>query len=218
MPISKRLLLLTSLINDANKGVFDVGSDHGYLLLELYHKGFKGNLKGVENKIGPFSNLSKNTLNSPIKVSLSDGIDDLTNDYSCLVLAGMGFSNIAKIIDKHKEKLSYIDQIVIDAHNFIPESRKYFINHGFKIEEELILKENNIYYELISFIKGNENYSEEEIVYGPKLLKKRDEVFINKYKEANQKLAELLFKLDKNSKRYKEIQNEIDRNILVISK
>lgn len=218
MPISKRLLLLASLIKDANKGVFDVGSDHGYLLLELYHRGFKGNLKGVENKVGPFTNLTNHTLNTPIRTSLSDGIDDLTNNYSCLVLAGMGFTNIAKIIDKNREKLNYIDQIVIDAHNFIPESRKYFIELGFKIEKELILKENNIYYELISFVKGNEEYSDEELNYGPILLKTKDKVFIEKYVEINKKLSELLDKIDVKNTRYNEIKKEIERNALVISK
>ena len=130
----------------------------------------------------------------------------------------MGFANIAKIIDKNKEKLNYIDQIVIDAHNFIPESRKYFIELGFKIEKELILKENNIYYELISFVKGHKDYSDEELNYGPILLRTKDKVFIEKYEEINKKLSELLDKIDVKNTRYNEIKKEIERNTLIISK
>ena len=216
--IAKRIEEIANIIDLNNKGVFDIGSDHGYLLILLRNKNTSIKLKGVENKVGPFKHLKDNVSSLNIDVSLSDGIDDLNDEYSCIVLAGMGYKNIVEIISRHLDKLKYIDQIVIDSHTNIDLCREFFINLNFYIDDEIILKENGIYYEIISFKKGNKKYSEKEIHYGPILLKEKNIVFKEKYFERNKKIDEIMSKIgDKNSNKYISLIEEKRMNDEVIS-
>ena len=216
--IAKRIEKIAEIIDLNNKGVFDVGSDHGYLLTSLRKKNDKIKLKGVENKLGPFKNLKDNTFFLNIETSLSDGIDELTNDYSCVVLAGMGYKNIVEIITKHLDKLNFIEQIVIDSHTNIDLCRKFFVNLNFYIDQEVILKEKDIYYEIISFKRGNKRYTDKEIFYGPILLKNKSQIFKEKYIVRNKKIDEIIKKIDnKNSKKYLSLIEEKRLNDEVIS-
>lgn len=216
--IAKRIEKIAEIIDLNNKGVFDVGSDHGYLLTSLRKKNDKIKLKGVENKLGPFKNLKDNTSFLNIETSLSDGIDELTNDYSCVVLAGMGYKNIVEIIMKHLDKLNFIEQIVIDSHTNIDLCRKFFVNLNFYIDQEVILKEKGIYYEIISFKRGNKRYTDKEIFYGPILLKNKSQIFKEKYIARNKKIDEIIKKIDnKNSKKYLSLIEEKRLNDEVIS-
>lgn len=216
--IAKRIEKIAEIIDLNNKGVFDVGSDHGYLLTSLRKKNDKIKLKGVENKLGPFKNLKDNTSFLNIETSLSDGIDELTNDYSCVVLAGMGYKNIVEIITKHLDKLKFIEQIVIDSHTNIDLCRKFFVNLNFYIDQEVILKEKGIYYEIISFKRGNKRYTDKEIFYGPILLKNKSQIFKEKYIVRNKKIDEIIKKIDnKNSKKYLSLIEEKRLNDEVIS-
>ena len=216
--IAKRIEKIAEIIDLNNKGVFDVGSDHGYLLTSLRKKNDKIKLKGVENKLGPFKNLKDNTFFLNIETSLSDGIDELTNDYSCVVLAGMGYKNIVEIIMKHLDKLNFIEQIVIDSHTNIDLCRKFFVNLNFYIDQEVILKEKGIYYEIISFKRGNKRYTDKEIFYGPILLKNKSQIFKEKYIVRNKKIDEIIKKIDnKNSKKYLSLIEEKRLNDEVIS-
>ena len=216
--IAKRIEKIAEIIDLNNKGVFDVGSDHGYLLTSLRKKNDKIKLKGVENKVGPFKNLKDNTSFLSIETSLSDGIDELTNDYSCVVLAGMGYKNIVEIITKHLDKLNFIEQIVIDSHTNIDLCRKFFVNLNFYIDQEVILKEKGIYYEIISFKRGNKRYTDKEIFYGPILLKNKSQIFKEKYIVRNKKIDEIIKKIDnKNSKKYLSLIEEKRLNDEVIS-
>ncbi len=211
-----RIYELSKLIHSENSGVFDVGSDHGYLLLLLRDLYPNISLKGVENKKGPFNNLKKNTAYKNINISLSDGLDDLTKEYTCVVLAGMGFNNINQIINKNLKKLEFIHQIIIDSHTNIDLIRKFIVSLGYYIDNEKCLIENGIYYELISFSKGEKDYSEFELKYGPILLKEKCDLFINHYKEINKKIFTIMDKLDVNSPRYQELKKEYLSNERVI--
>lgn len=215
--ISNRIIEISKMIDQKNIGVFDVGSDHGYLLLSLRELYKDMNLTGVENKKGPYLNLIKNTKNKKITSLFSDGIDDLSNSYSCIVLAGMGYSNIKNIISKNISKIDYIDQIVIDSHNDIKECREFFTSIGFCIENEKIIKEDNIFYEIISFKKGKKEYNLNELIYGPILLKQHDEIFKEKYILMNKKIESILIKLDKESFRFKELKEIYNNNLKVIN-
>ncbi len=214
---SKRIETLSSMIPSNAKGVFDVGSDHGYLLISLRNKNKNLKLCGVENKEGPYKNLLNNIVNKNIIGKLSDGLNDYSNDYDTVVLAGMGFNNICSIINSNLNKINDIEYFLIDSHNLIPSIRLFFNNLGYYIENENIVYENNIYYELILFKKGHQNYSDKELKYGPILLNKKDSVLIDKYKKINDKILKLINenKLDKNS--YEKYKKEYEENLMIIN-
>lgn len=216
--ISNRLNILVNMVPNDCKGVFDIGSDHGYLLTLIREKNKDIKLCGVENKKGPFENLKKGTKNKDINIFLSSGLDSYSKEYNLVTLAGMGFSNIQNIVNAHLEFIDNIDYFLIDSHNFIPSIRTFFINLGYFIENEKIILENDIFYELILFKKGHVEYSNEEIEYGPILLKNKEKLLIDKYNSINKKYLEILSnnQLDKKSKT--NFESIIDKNNKIIEK
>ncbi len=216
--ISNRLNILVNMVPNDCKGVFDIGSDHGYLLTLIREKNKDIKLCGVENKKGPFENLKKGTKNKDINIFLSSGLDSYSKEYNLVTLAGMGFSNIQNIVNDHLEFIDNIDYFLIDSHNFIPSIRTFFINLGYFIENEKIILENDIFYELILFKKGHVEYSNEEIEYGPILLKNKEKLLIDKYNSINKKYLEILSnnQLDKKSKT--NFESIIEKNNKIIEK
>ena len=115
MKISDRLKAVASLIKE-NANVADVGADHGLLEIYLINEGKVNSILAIENKTGPFSILKNNLKDYDVKLSLSDGISEIDETVDTIVLAGMGGILISDILNSHKEKLTNIKQIIVDAH------------------------------------------------------------------------------------------------------
>ena len=193
--LSKRLQIIADLVpKDSN--VADIGCDHGYLLIYLKDNHFNGKLLGIDNKKGPLesfrNNLIQKKYENEITIKLSDGLKDIDNSFNTIVIAGMGFDNIKKIVLDSKEKLDNIETFIIDSHTKEPEVRKFFVELGYKIEEELIIEENGIFYEIIKFVKGNKEYSEIEYKFGPILIKDKSDVFKKKWNKKLLKNSEII--------------------------
>jgi tRNA (adenine22-N1)-methyltransferase len=184
--LSKRLQTIYDLV-DKNSNLADIGADHGFLLIELAKSNKCNLLLGVENKSGPYDklveNIKINTLNDRIRTSLSDGLCNVPSDYNTIVIAGMGTENIIKIISNSIKKIDFIDTFIIDSHTKVDELRKFMVSIGYKISNEEILREDNIVYEIIKFVKGKINYSEIQYKYGPCLLSEKSDTFVKIYKE-----------------------------------
>lgn len=182
--ISKRIKQIKKYI-PLNQDVADVGSDHGLLLRLLFDDGFPNKMLGIENKEGPFSNLSKlvKAINAEnVSCVLSDGINYLPSNYKTVVIAGIGLDTIKAIINKSKDKIDFISDFIIDCHTSYEKVRPFFVELGYHVAEETIIFEDNIYYEIIHFKKGPQNYTALELTYGPIILLEKSENFINRNK------------------------------------
>lgn len=210
--ISNRLRTIASFVPN-NTNVADIGSDHGYLLMQLFDSGHSGFLLGVENKKGPFEtlkfNVNKNKYKNKINISYSNGLNDVTNDYSTIAIAGMGADNIIEIVNQNINKLVFIDHIIVDSHTKTYEIRHFFVNLGYKIDKEVIILEDNVFYEIIRFSKGNEIYSELDFKYGPLLRKNKTQIFIDYYKQQIEKINNILLNIDSDLKRKNELINSL---------
>lgn len=165
MKISNRLKVIASFIKD-NSNVIDVGADHGLLEIYLIEQKKVNSLFAVENKVGPYSILKNNLKDYNVTLSLSDGISEMPEYVDTVVIAGMGGILISDILKAHKEKLTNVKQIVVDAHRDNRLVRETITNLGYYIEKEQIVFENNKYYFVISFLKGHKDYSEDELEWG----------------------------------------------------
>lgn len=209
--ISERLKQISNFIND-DHDVADIGSDHGLLLVLLSNRNFSHEVIGVENKIGPFSNLEK-TVNKIAKTNfkclLSDGLKDVKENYKTIVIAGMGYSNLENIL-KNDKNFGSRENFVIDCHTNQKEIRNLFYELRYKIEDEKIIFEDSIYYDVIKFEKNNDNhvYNSLELKYGPLNLKRKNEIFIKRYSESLNKLKNLCNSIN-NLERKRELENEI---------
>ena len=182
--LSKRLKIIHDMV--PNSVVTDIGSDHGKLMIALVQSGKVKKGFAVENKEGPFerlrSNLIRYHVNDMITPLFSDGIKDITRDVSTIVIAGMGGQTIVNILKAHPEKLISVQTIIIDAHTAVPFARREICQMGFAIADEKIVKEDDIFYEVIKFIKAEKAIiSDEDLEFGPILRQEKSVTFKEKY-------------------------------------
>ena len=182
--LSKRLKIIHDMV--PNSVVADIGSDHGKLMIALVQSGKVKKGFAVENKEGPFerlrSNLIRYHVNDVITPLFSDGIKDITRDVSTIVIAGMGGQTIVNILKAHPEKLISVQTIIIDAHTAVPFARREICQMGFAIADEKIVKEDDIFYEVIKFIKAEKAIiSDEDLEFGPILRQEKSATFKEKY-------------------------------------
>ncbi len=213
--ISKRLQNIVDLIIEDNN-IADIGSDHGYVLVSLRKKGFKSDLLGVENKLAPFKNLENGLKENNIldvNISLSDGLKDVDSKYKTIVIAGMGFDTIKKIVDESKDKLKNIEYFIIDAHTGLAKTRPYFISLGYDIDDERVIFEDSIYYQLIRFKKSSNKpqYNENELTYGPLNLLRKEKSFLEYIQSEINIKKDILSKIPENNEKTNKIIKEIEK-------
>lgn len=180
MKISDRLKTVATFIKD-NANVADVGADHGLLEIYLLDKNKVNSIMAIENKDGPFQILRNNLKDYNVKLSLSDGLQDIDENVDTVVIAGMGGVLISDILKRDSKKLNKVKQIVVDAHRDIELVRKEVTKLGYYIEKEKIVFENKQYYFVISFLKGHKDYPLEVYEWGYKI---KDDPLFKKYQQA----------------------------------
>ena len=195
--LSKRLKIIHDMF--PKSVVADIGSDHGKLMIALVQSGIVQKGFAVENKEGPFerlrSNLIRYHVDDKVTPLFSDGIKDITRDVNTIVIAGMGGQTIVNILKAHPEKMVRVQTIIIDAHTAVPLARKEICQMGFAIADEKIVKEDNIFYEIIKFVKADKAIiSDEDLEFGPILRQEKSATFKEKYQSRISEINALLSK------------------------
>lgn len=177
----KRIQAIASLV-DANSKVVDIGTDHAYLPIYLYQNNITKFITAsdISKEVLKYSakNLIKNNLEDKIELIESDGFKNLSGKYDIAIITGMGSSTIKKILSvKNLPK-----KIIVCSHNNIPDLRIFINSIGYKVEKEIIVKEKEIYYDIIKYTKGKENLTEEDILLGKSNNLEYLNYLLNKYK------------------------------------
>ena len=199
--LSPRLLTVASLI-EKNSIVLDVGTDHAYLPIYLINNNICKKVYASDISEGALEiakkNIEKNNIKS-IKLIHTDGLKDIKEKYDTLVICGMGTSTIINILKSG----TLPNRIILSSHNDLYSLRQYLNSIDYRIKEEKVVLDNQKYYCIISYEKGNEKLSKKTLKYGKSnnkdyykhLYKVQKDIFnkmnfINKIKSIN-KLIEL---------------------------
>lgn len=171
--LSKRLNAVASFIN-ANDKVIDIGCDHGYLGIYLVKNNLVMDILLTDVRSSALNNailnIQKNNLE--IKTKLTNGLENINIiDYNTIVISGMGTKTIKEIFN-HKN-IDSINKIIIQSNNNLDELRKFMINNGYYIKDEITLFENNIWYVVINFEKGINHLEDNYINFG---IPKKDKI------------------------------------------
>ncbi len=214
MKLSQRLQTIFDMVPYAVTA--DIGADHGKLIMSLFMNGKIPSGYAVENKKGPYDRLVKNLhdngLNNDIIPLFSSGIKDLPPSVSTIIIAGMGGNTIVEIIKSGASKLKNIQTIIVDAHSLIPEVRKCICSFGYIISDEKIIKESDIYYEIIKFIKSDiAALSDDELDFGPILINEKCRCFKEKYMSRIEEIMYLLNHHDLPKEKINSLNDEIER-------
>lgn len=202
--LSKRLSVIANMITDSNI-VNDIGCDHA--LLDIYLLQSKKVKKVVASDITPGAlNQAKSNVKrydvKEIDLRLGDGLNTINDSdkVDTVVLSGLGNIKINNILNENKKLLNNINTIIIQSNTMPDMIRSEVIKLGYKIDDERLVLENNIIYEIIKFTKGCKKYSRKEIYYGPILLKNKSELFCKKINKEIEKQENILNRLPKNKR------------------
>ena len=212
--LSERLTAIYKMVPEGIAA--DIGADHGKLMIALFEGGILTHGYAVENKKGPYNRLLKalqeRNLEDDIVPLFSDGIKDLPESVHTVIIAGMGGNNIINILKKYPNKTKQISTLIIDAHTAIPKVRREISNMGFVIADEKMVREDDVFYEIIKFIRADKAiYGDKDIEFGPILRNEKSATFKEKYQSRITEINKLLDNKDLPKGRAIELSKEKER-------
>lgn len=185
---------------DLKDRVVDVGCDQAKLGILLAKRNQKSIASDISPKVIERASLDirKLGLDNLIDVRVSNGLQNIKkNEADTLILSGMGTHTILEILNNTKLKFNKIITISNNYHDILRDKMNEL---NYKVDKELIIKENNKYYNLILFTEGTKEYSQKELLLG---LNQVDNKLYNEY-------------LDHLLKKYKTIkESSKDKNIKI---
>lgn len=169
MALSKRLLALYQMVEQGSV-VADIGCDHGQLSIALVETGVAPHVYACDLRTGPLTRAKEAValagLTNQIDCCLRNGLDELPNDVTSVIIAGMGFDTIKGILEAHMEELTEDRTLIIQSNKHVDEVRSWISAHHFTIVKEDLVEEDH-FYEIISFQpKSHVPYTREECLFG----------------------------------------------------
>ena len=215
--LSKRLSVIASFVPN-NAVIADIGCDHALLDIYLSKKNIIKKSFALDITKGALNQADKNIklYNAKnIETRLSDGFEkiDIKDNIDTVIMSGLGDAKIITILKEAEEKLDKVNNIIIQSNFGVSNIRVYLTCNGYYIDNEKLVKENNIIYTVISFKKGRKKYIKKEIEFGPVLLRNKDELFNELIMNRINKNNYVINKLPKN-KLIKKISLKINNHKL----
>ena len=208
--ISNRIKYISTFI-DESMLIGDIGSDHGYLPLYLFENNKITYAYACDNKKGPYLNLLStfDKTNYNMEFAVNDGLNNLPKKVNTLIITGIGGELIISILSNGKTHLEHIDKMILSPQHNIPKLRKYLSQIGYMISDEGVIKDDKFYF-VIKVEKGTCEYSDFECKYGPILLKKMDNVFLEYLIEEREYYLSILNKPNLRNEKKHSLINEIN--------
>lgn len=207
MMIDERLKSLVKYISK-NDRVIDIGCDHALLDIYLIQNNIidsviVSDISSNALKQG-INNIKKYNLDSRIDARCGNGLEVLNDkdNINTVIISGMGTNTILNILNN--QYLNKINKLIIQSNKDYYLLRSEVTKLGFIISNEEVIVVNNKLYINIIFVRGNKNYTIDELKYGTRNM-------INKeiyYKYLIDKYNKILNCINDNTTK-DEIRNEI---------
>lgn len=184
MILDDRLEAVASFVPDECK-VADIGTDHGYLAMELYKRDKRRTVIAADKNSGPCQAASRTLveagLTEYIQVRQGDGLKALAvGEADTVCIAGMGGKLISDILSAEPEVLAGLSCLVLQPQNAYSLLRRWLYEHNWHIVDEALAQVDGRVYQIIKAERGQaEIPSELALKLGPVLLEKRPKLFAN---------------------------------------
>ena len=186
---------------DLKDRVVDVGCDQAKLGILLAKRNQKSIASDISPKVIERASLDirKLGLDNLIDLRVSNGLQNIKEkEADTLVLSGMGTHTILEILNNTKLRFNKIITISNNYHDILRDKMNEL---NYKVDKELIIKENNKYYNLILFTKGIKKYTKKELLLGlnqvnNELYKEYLNHLLNKYKTIKKSSKDKNIKID----------------------
>lgn len=190
-----KIIRLNSIIEliDSCEKLADIGTDHGYIPVEVIKRKLaKKSIASDVNK-GPLEkaieNIKKNNLQNYIEARLGSGLSVLEkeDEVDQVVIAGMGGHLIIELLNESKE-IAQNTRLILQPMQAVDELRKFLYENGYDIKIEKIVEEGKKLYEIIvceftgeKIFLENYEVTEKMIRQNPDIIKKFLDNKINLY-------------------------------------
>ena len=165
--------------------VADIGTDHGYLAMELYKRDKRRTVIAADKNTGPCQaashTLAEAGLTECIQVRQGDGLKALAvGEADTVCIAGMGGKLISDILSAEPDVLAGLSCLVLQPQNAYSLLRRWLYEHNWHIVDEALAQVDGRVYQIIKAERGQaEIPSELALKLGPVLLDKRPKLFAN---------------------------------------
>ena len=177
MKINNRLKTIGDLV-PLSSYPLDIGCDHALLSIYLVKEKGLSKVVASDNKSGPLKKAKENVdfykVSGKVKLVKKEGLDSYTEGIDTITISGMGGLNINKILNDNRKYLKNINTIILSPNNYSLAVKRNLTKLGYRIENETLVKEKNIIYEILVFKKGRKYYSYKKLFLGPILMTKQD--------------------------------------------
>ena len=186
--------------------VADIGTDHAYLPCALIKSQIAKKCYACDIAQLPLKQaeetINKLGLKKEVQTILCSGLYEVPSDANVCVIAGMGWSTARKILEDDDDKLTQFNLILIQVNREVSNLRRWLMQKGFEIKIEKVV-EDRFFYEIVGFEAKEKvvNYTEEEIQFGPLLMKHREPQCLAYWRSRIQQNYDILNQLDKRSEK-----------------
>lgn len=203
----------------------DIGSDHAYLPCYMVKRNAVRFAIAGEVVDGPYQSAIKQVkqegLTSKISVRKGNGLEVVEiNEVDCITIAGMGGALIASILENGRDKLKNVQRLVLQPNISAVSIREWLLRNYWTLVAEEILEEDGKIYEILVAEKGDssalyETREESAILFGPFLMKERNDAFVKKWNLEKKNWQRILSQLEaapeseENIQKRKELQQKI---------
>ncbi len=177
--IGERLQTVASLVPPCHT-VADIGTDHGYVPVSLALSGQCRRVIASDIAEGPCQAATETRnrykLHNEMEIRMAPGLKGLRpGEAETVVIAGMGGATIVGILEEAPEITASVKTFVLQPMNAAGLLRRWLAQHGYRIMEEALCKENKIIYSIIKAVHGEEKQelSSLEEEFGPCILGKK---------------------------------------------
>lgn len=175
MNISYRLKEIANSVSKCEL-LADIGTDHCYIPIYLFNKGIIK--KAIASDISAGSvekaknNVKKYNLENFIDTRCGYGLSTIKENeiVNTIIISGMGGLLINEILNNSKNILKNLNQLILQPQKDIDKVRRNLHKLNFKIINEIMICENNKYYNILVSEKGNDVYYNDKEYFLGKLL------------------------------------------------
>ncbi len=201
MELSIRLEAIAACVKPG-LAVVDIGTDHGYLPIELIRRGVSPKALACDVRKGPLQrahqHIQEAGLLDQVETRLSDGFEMIRRgEVNGCVIAGMGGMLVKDILEaeslREKNILQEMKQLILQPQSDMEAVRRMVHRLSFRITDEIMLIDRDKHYWILICEPGKETYEADwQYRFGRSLTERKDPVLHGYLLHKYNKNAELL--------------------------
>ena len=199
-----RLSTLAQMV-DQGARIADIGTDHASLPIKLVKEGKVDFAIASDVAAGPLENAEKDIvtagLKNKIETRMGSGLETISKEdrIDTVVIAGMGGKLMTNILSEAWSKNFHYATLILEPNVGEPGVREWLSAHKYQIINEKIIAEAGHIYELIKAQKvvNTINLTGWQKFFGPIILKEKNQIFYQKWRNQLVYHKKLLLNLNK---------------------